>query len=735
MFTFLLCVWSTYAQVPRDNLELEYLFQNEGITDTSDNNYSSELKGVWSFWRNTEYWKDFLNFEWQAWGYIDTSMWWSADKYGRYSISFWYKWKNYASNGYYSQVLVSSDNGNILSYYRDRSQNEYCSFFSEKFDCSVTDDKWNHVVIRKDRNKNEVYINGKRLFSKQAYSYPLGRKVRVWGSHSGPTRTISYYTLTDGNKRSITTWYRYPANGSFHNFRIYSDVISNQEIANLYLESSGLRDVQIASYVDPDIVDPVAITDISQKDNYTITFDVTTPLSGRDNPNNVSTAYRYEYVYADTFQMLFSWNVGNQSDKLTLILDKNYQCELPYGSFNCEVLKDEQKHTFLIQKNGDQNTIYIDGNLVFEQASALGQLWDDYILKKSWANISQYYKYCPGYRQAWKKICYDNHNFVWEIENVTFYPSLLKQAQRNRIFILAGWGEVSDTSLKTTILSTTSSGVIVEIKNITGLHTKEVSNYEYSFDGENYTTFLDEDIQVVWDWNTSYILNFENISEDLGDTFTLYLRNISDSKTYNFAQLAISRDIENSNITINNPNTSSASSKTITASFEGELSMAITNSDFCHAGLSFETYTPLTFTSTSDNGTFVCYKWVLNSGKQFYSSSSEILGITVEAEVSSSDSKVFEDYKTWRYSKEIKPNDGTYMMLSLVGQGITYDYKGRKSRSAGSAQMIDVNGDGLVDMLYNLDGKQAILINNGDYTFQVVYKCVSDNGYYGSCAK
>jgi hypothetical protein len=68
--------------------------------------------------------------------------------------------------------------------------------------------------------------------------------------------------------------------------------------------------------------------------------------------------------------------------------------------------------------------------------------------------------------------------------------------------------------------------------------------------------------------------------------------------------------------------------------------------------------------------------------------------------------------------------------------------------------MTDINGDGLVDFLYSRNDpiRRAIIINNGNYTFKTVYKCVFDpvgsyysptagrwidvtvTSYYGDCA-
>jgi hypothetical protein len=53
---------------------------------------------------------------------------------------------------------------------------------------------------------------------------------------------------------------------------------------------------------------------------------------------------------------------------------------------------------------------------------------------------------------------------------------------------------------------------------------------------------------------------------------------------------------------------------------------------------------------------------------------------------------------------------------------------------------LDINGDGLVDILYNTHGGNSysgVFINTGEYNFKPVYKCrfnQTDFQYYGDCA-
>lgn len=81
-------------------------------------------------------------------------------------------------------------------------------------------------------------------------------------------------------------------------------------------------------------------------------------------------------------------------------------------------------------------------------------------------------------------------------------------------------------------------------------------------------------------------------------------------------------------ITINNPDTSWAQSKTISADGgDGTLTQSVTTGDVCDGSLAFEAYAPLTFSSEADNGKKVCYRSEDSVGNVAYSLSNAIAGI------------------------------------------------------------------------------------------------------------
>ncbi len=87
-------------------------------------------------------------------------------------------------------------------------------------------------------------------------------------------------------------------------------------------------------------------------------------------------------------------------------------------------------------------------------------------------------------------------------------------------------------------------------------------------------------------------------------------------------------------IIINNPNTTPAQSKILTASAsDGTLTMSITTGSVCDGTLTFVPYDSTAFTSESDNNKKICYKAVDASSNTAYSLSNAIEGIDTTAPV------------------------------------------------------------------------------------------------------
>ena len=97
---------------------------------------------------------------------------------------------------------------------------------------------------------------------------------------------------------------------------------------------------------------------------------------------------------------------------------------------------------------------------------------------------------------------------------------------------------------------------------------------------------------------------------------------------YNMSDAIAGIDTTKPTITITNPSTSPAQSKTITAiTSEGNLEMSNTRLSACDASLTFGAYASQTFTTESDNGQKVCYKATDSAGNIAYNMSDAIAGI------------------------------------------------------------------------------------------------------------
>lgn len=117
--------------------------------------------------------------------------------------------------------------------------------------------------------------------------------------------------------------------------------------------------------------------------------------------------------------------------------------------------------------------------------------------------------------------------------------------------------------------------------------------------------------------------------------------------------------------------------------------------------MTFEAYTPLTFNNSSDNGQKICYK-ATNSGNIAYKLSNPLTGITSQSSTFVPES-IFDDfsYKAWVSSPKLRLADFTYPILGAMTGKDNTNY----------INFVDINGDGLVDVLYNYNGFRSILSN------------------------
>ncbi|MCX6816790.1 MAG: hypothetical protein NTZ93_02915 [Candidatus Beckwithbacteria bacterium] len=123
-------------------------------------------------------------------------------------------------------------------------------------------------------------------------------------------------------------------------------------------------------------------------------------------------------------------------------------------------------------------------------------------------------------------------------------------------------------------------------------------------------------------------LTSTTVSATVDGTYVLRLTATDNAGNSSFDEFNLVWDTTAPTITINNPNTNPALSKTITASTsEGTLEMSNTTGSVCDGTLTFVSYASQTFTSESDNGKKVCYRAVDAATNTTYLMSDAIAGI------------------------------------------------------------------------------------------------------------
>jgi len=97
------------------------------------------------------------------------------------------------------------------------------------------------------------------------------------------------------------------------------------------------------------------------------------------------------------------------------------------------------------------------------------------------------------------------------------------------------------------------------------------------------------------------------------------------------------------------------------------------------------------------------------------------------------------NYKNWPHSTTPKTSSYLPGALGLLGLGYSAGSGG------GYSGLVDINGDGLNDIIYSFYMndyifRTAVLLNQGNNDFNLVYKCVAETNsgvatYYGDCAQ
>lgn len=353
----------------------------------------------------------------------------------------------------------------------------------------------------------------------------------------------------------------------------------------------------------------------------------------------------------------------------------------------------------LVSKNADTYKVFINGSLHSTWPSYNIKKLDRLIDLRVWNDFS--YTYFRVFNKG-----------VSQSEATELY---------NELSFIRNVGATTGANLKVTWFNNDSFSF--ELSGLTAPQLPWTATYAYSWDGTNFTNIPAGNFTNLG--GGKYSFSVDASSQPYG-VVNLSIRITASWNTTTLGTFSATRQESLPVITINNPTTDPAPSKTLTASTDkGALEMRLQTTTECTSVLTgFATYSPYTFSSLEDNGKYICYKATYN-GLSSYKLSAKIEGIEQSInteEIINSD--IWEAYVSWRYSSELKQNDTTFTMLNFLS-------------SSTNGQFVDINGDGLVDLLYNNStGRKAIMLNNGDLTFTLAYKCYhGSGGYYWDCAR
>lgn len=396
-------------------------------------------------------------------------------------------------------------------------------------------------------------------------------------------------------------------------------------------------------------------------------------------------------------------------------------------TFDCANLKDGKWHHIVLNRKATTLTTYIDGNSVWSavsnvQLSRTLNIWSFgfYINTGSYQlypenTVNQIY--ASHFLQGWIAWFRMYSRFISE-SDIEALGDEFRYTQSD----LAWIGNITLTMDKYQ-----KPTLSIQTKNIPLNLSKDSVVYEYSVDAKTFSPVqLIEDISSNT-WSLSY-----KISTDMSNVpdgkITVTYRIRSWSEFQNIGTVTFTKLDSVMTITINQPNSDISQSKTITATTDSwaKLYMSQTKMTTCDGSITtWEDYSDLTFTSKNDNGTRICYKAVSSiNTKIVYKLSTAIQWIQTMDEQKSTSSLLFSNYLLWNKSNYQKPEDSTFLVLDLL-----WVTAGQSQWTINGITMTDINGDGLVDFLYSRNDpiRRAILVNNGNYTFRVTYKCAVDS--------
>jgi len=453
--------------------------------------------------------------------------------------------------------------------------------------------------------------------------------------------------------------------------------------------------------------------------------------------------WKWTTVYQNEYRIVESWN--NMQD-----------------SFSCPNILNNKWHNIIMKRKQWTFSIYIDGIEVMKtlnNAVSLNRVIDIWYTS---TDIGAYsWKFTPSQINTLVNSKYLNSWIAWfriyskslTDDEIEALGDEYRYAQSD----LVGAGNITLAMEKYA-----KPNLTIQLKSIAPNLSKDTVEYQYSTDGKKFSGITD----IIDISSSTGFLNYRvnlNLSSVPDGKVSITLRIKSGDTYQNIGTISFNKLDATVGITINQPASDIATSKTISATTEAwnVLYMSQTRWTVCDSTITtWEDYSDLTFTTKNDNGIRICYKSVNSAtNKTIYKLSASIQWIQSLDDQKVKGYTLFNNYIYWTKSYYQKSDDSTSMVLDLLNSakqrtdsyGWQWQWTWYSTSSSNVITMTDINGDWLVDFLYHSTDpvRRAILINNGNYTFKTVYKCAIDiemrwdtfnyiptgnTIYYGDCA-
>lgn len=429
------------------------------------------------------------------------------------------------------------------------------------------------------------------------------------------------------------------------------------------------------------------------------------------------------------------WKCSINNAPRSLLYFNVYSSAVPYhgdifsildASFDCASLKDGKWHNVILTRKSSTIRMYLDWNSIWSAVSNLQFSRNWSFWEYAFPIDNETYKLFP---LSIKDAIYNSHFYKWWMAWYRLYSRAITDSEIDALmneYLYTQSDLIGAGNITLAMERYAKPNLSMQLKSIAPNLSKDMVDYQYSTDGKIFSGITDITDISASTGSLSYRVSL-NLSSVPDGKVNITLR-VKSGETYqNIGSVSFSKIDSTMTITINQPNSDTATSKNISAATEAWniLYMSQTRWTICDGTITtWEDYSDLTFTNKNDNGIRICYKAV-NTGinKTIYKLSAAIQGVQSTEDQKTKWYNLFANYTLWTKSAFPKSDDSTAMILELLGVS-----SGQSQGTINGITMTDINGDGLVDFLYSRNDpiRRAIMINNGNYTFRTVYRCAVD---------